>query len=197
VDETAAFILAGFALTGSPGPATLGLAASGAAFGVRRSLGLLLGALAGVLIVMAITATGLTGLVLAQPVLGPAVSAVAVCYVLYLAYRIATAPPSQDSTDARHPPGFGVGLFLGLGNPKAYAAMATLFSGFVVVRASPVSDAMAKIVILLAMIIVVDWMWLLLGSLLTRVLRDPVLGRAVNIVFAVLLVASVALAALL
>ena len=34
------FLLAGIALTGSPGPATLGLAAAGAAFGVRRSLGL-------------------------------------------------------------------------------------------------------------------------------------------------------------
>ena len=88
-------------------------------------------------------------------------------------------------------------MFLGLGNPKAYAAMATLFSGFVLVRASPVGDAMAKIAILFAIIVVVDWIWLLLGSLLTRVLRDPVLGRAINIAFAVLLVASVALAFLL
>jgi len=197
MNDVAAFILAGFALTGSPGPATLGLAASGAAFGLRRSLGLLLGALAGILVVMAVTATGLTGLVLAQPVLGPAVSAVAACYMLYLAYRIATAAPIQGASGESQPPGFGPGLFLGLGNPKAYAAMATLFSGFVLVRASPVGDAMAKIAILLAIIVVVDWIWLLLGSLLTRVLRDPVLGRAINIAFAVLLVASVALAFLL
>ena len=197
MNDMAAFILAGFALTGSPGPATLGLAASGAAFGVRRSLGLLLGALVGILVVMAVTAAGLTGLVLAQPVLGPAVSAVAACYMLYLAYCIATAAPVQHNAADRQPPGFGPGLFLGLGNPKAYAAMATLFSGFVLVRASPVGDAMAKIAILFAIIVVVDWIWLLVGSLLTRVLRDPMLGRATNIAFAVLLVASVALAFLL
>ena len=33
------FLLAGFALAGSPGPATLSLAATGAAFGARRGLG--------------------------------------------------------------------------------------------------------------------------------------------------------------
>ena len=54
MNDMAAFILAGFALIGSPGPATLGLAASGAAFGLRRSLGLLLGALVGILVVMAV-----------------------------------------------------------------------------------------------------------------------------------------------
>jgi threonine/homoserine/homoserine lactone efflux protein len=35
-DELLGFVLAGLALTGSPGPANLGLAAAGAAFGVRR-----------------------------------------------------------------------------------------------------------------------------------------------------------------
>ena len=37
------FVLAGFALAGSPGPATLSLAATGAAFGARRGLGYMTG----------------------------------------------------------------------------------------------------------------------------------------------------------
>jgi threonine/homoserine/homoserine lactone efflux protein len=41
--------------------------------------------------------------------------------------------------------------------------------------------------------VVVDWVWLLVGSALTRSFRRPVLGRAINIAFAVLLVASVGL----
>jgi threonine/homoserine/homoserine lactone efflux protein len=54
------FILAGIALTGSPGPNTLGLAAASAAYGLRRSDALLVGAIVGVLAVMLATATGLT-----------------------------------------------------------------------------------------------------------------------------------------
>lgn len=197
MENVPSFVLAGIALTGSPGPATLGLAAAGAAFGIRRSLALFAGILVGVLVVMMVTATGLTGLVLAQPGLGPAVSVLAAGYMLYLAYRIGTAPLPGAGSGTGRPPGFVPGLFLGFGNPKAYAAMAALFSGFVLVRDRPVTDVAAKTVILLAIMVLVDWVWLLLGSALTRSFRHPVLGRAINIAFAVLLVASVGLASAL
>lgn len=194
MEDLASFVLAGFALTGSPGPATLGLAAAGAAFGVRRSLPLMTGAVADVVAVMLVTASGLTGLVLAQPVLGPAVTALAAGYMIYLAYRIATAPPPSEQSRSGNSPGFVPGLFLGLGNPKAYAAMAALFSGFTLVRDRLLADVATKIVTLIAIMIVVDIAWLMLGSALTHAFREPRLGRAINIAFAVLLVASVLLA---
>jgi threonine/homoserine/homoserine lactone efflux protein len=190
----ASFVLAGLALTGSPGPATLALAASGAAFGARRSLALWVGILAGVLAVMLATAAGLTGLVLAQPRLGPVVGVLAAGYMAYLAYRIATAPLPGASAGGGAPPGLIAGLFLGFGNPKAYAAMAALYSGFTLVPGQPLVDAAVKTAILLAIILVVNWLWLLLGTMLTRSFRRPVLGRAINIAFAVLLLASVAAA---
>ncbi|MBI3515264.1 MAG: LysE family transporter [Proteobacteria bacterium] len=193
MEDVASFVLAGVALTGSPGPATLGLAAAGAAYGMRRSLALFVGILAGVLVVMMVTAGGLTGLMLAQPALARAVALLAAAYMLYLAYRIAMAPPPGDGQAGDRPPGFVLGVFLGVGNPKAYVAMAALFSGFVLVRDRPVADVVAKIVILVAIMIVVDWVWLLAGAALTRAFHRPVLGRAINIGFAVLLVASVAL----
>jgi threonine/homoserine/homoserine lactone efflux protein len=188
------FLLAGIALTGSPGPATLGLAAAGAAFGIRRSLGLFGGILIGVMIVMMVTASGLTGLLLAQPGLGPLVSLLAVGYMLYLAYRIATAPLAGVNGQQTSPPGFVPGLFLGFGNPKAYAAMAALYSGFVLVEDHALADAAAKTATLVVIMLAVDWAWLLIGSALTRALRDPIMGRIINVTFAVLLVVSVALA---
>lgn len=194
MENVASFVLAAFALTGSPGPATLGLAAAGAAFGVRRSLALFTGILVGVVVVMLITAAGLTSLVLAQPGFGPLVSLLAAAYMLYLAYRIATAPLPHAAAEPGPPPGFVPGLFLGLGNPKAYAAMAALFSGFVLLRDKPAADAAAKTIILIAIMIVVDWIWLIVGSVLTRAFHQPALGRAINILFAILLIASVALA---
>lgn len=170
------------------------MAAAGAAFGIRRSLGLLAGTLVGVFIVMMVTATGLTGLVLAQPGLGPAVSILAAAYMLYLAYRIATAPLLAETSQDARAPAFVPGLFLGFGNPKAYAAMAALFSGFVLVRDRPGVDVAMKVIVLLAIMLVVDLAWLWLGSALKRSLVHPSLGRAINLMFAVLLVASVALA---
>jgi threonine/homoserine/homoserine lactone efflux protein len=194
MQDISSFVVAAIALTGSPGPATLGLAAAGAAFGIRRSLALFAGILIGVLVVMVVTASGLTGLVLAQPGLGPVVRVLAAGYMVYLAYRIATAPPPGERSETDQAPGFVPGLFLGFGNPKAYAAMAALFSGFVLVPDGPVADIAAKTAIVVMVMIVVDWVWLLIGSAMTRSTRRPMLGRAINIAFAVLLVASVGLA---
>ena len=189
-ESIAAFVIAAFALTGSPGPATLGLSAAAAAFGVRRSLPLMTGTIVGVLLVFAAAAAGLTGLILAQPLLGPLVKAASVLYMLWLAWRIATAPPLTDGASA-HAPSFWGGMFLGVGNPKAYAAMAALSSGFVLATGA-ITDALVKAAVLLAVMLIVDLGWLLAGSALARSMRDPTWSRAINIVFAVARLASVA-----
>jgi threonine/homoserine/homoserine lactone efflux protein len=189
-ENLAAFLIAAFALTGSPGPATLGLSAAGAAFGLRRSLMLATGIIVGVLIVFAAASAGLTGLILAQPLLGPLVKAASVLYMLWLAWSIATAPPLADGAPSNAPSFWG-GMFLGVGNPKAYAAMAALSSGFVL-AGDPIGDALLKAGILLAVMIAVDLAWLLAGSALARAMRDPDWSRAINIAFAVALLASVA-----
>jgi len=191
------FVVAGFALAGSPGPNTLSIAAAGAAFGAGRSLGYLAGILAGMIVVMAVTASGVTGLVLAVPGAAPVVASLAAAYIVYLAYRIATAPPlAEDAHDSRRPSFLG-GAFLSLVNPKAYAAMAALFSGFVLVAGRPAMDAGAKLLILVAIITLVNFVWLFVGAALTRAFRQPRVNRAINVGFAVLLVASVGFAFLL
>ena len=71
MDGLFGFILAGFALLASPGPATLSLAATGAAFGARGGLGYLAGIMVGVFIVMGIISTGVIGIMLALPGAAP------------------------------------------------------------------------------------------------------------------------------
>ena len=130
------FILAGLALAGSPGPATLSLAATGAAFGARRGLGYMTGINLGMVGVMAITASGVVGLLLAVPGAAPVVIGLSSAYFAYLAWRIATAPPLADSGEQRRQPSFLAGVGLSLVNPKGYAAMAALFSSFVLIHLS-------------------------------------------------------------
>ena len=191
------FMLAGLALAGSPGPATLSLAAAGAAFGARRGLGYMAGIVIGMVVVMGIAATGVMGVLLAIPGATPVVIAAAAAYFAYLAFRIATAPPLAEGAGTGRRPSFAGGLFLSLVNPKGYAAMAALFSGFVLVRERLELDAALKAIILLAIMIAVNIVWLFVGGALTRLFREPRTNRAINLAFAVLLLVSVAGALLL
>lgn len=185
------FLIAAVALAGSPGPATLSLAAAGAAFGARRSVAYLLGIVLGMVAVMAIVASGVVGLLLAVPGAAPVVTVLAALYFVWLAWRIATAPPLAEGEPERPPPTFTAGLLLSLVNPKGYAAMAALYSGFVLLPDRLGLDVAVKIAALTAVIAAVNIAWLLVGAALTRLFRDPRANRTINIAFALLLLASV------
>jgi threonine/homoserine/homoserine lactone efflux protein len=194
VDGPFGFVLAGLALAGSPGPATLSLAASGAAFGARRSLGYMAGIVLDMVVVMAITASGVAGVLVTLPGAAPVVTALAALYFVYLALRIATAPPLAASAPARRQPSFVAGMFLSLVNPKDYAAMAALFSGFVLTREDLGLEVAVKALLLATIITLVNTAWLFAGAALTRFFHDPSTNRAINLIFAALLIASVAFA---
>lgn len=175
--------LAALALMGSPGPATLRCAAIGAAFGARAGLTYLAG-----------IATGVTGLVLAEPALVTAITILAAAYILYLAYRIATAPVlGQRPTDARSP-SFPAGFVLAIANPKAFAAIGAVYSGHQLFPGDVLFDAAGKIAALVLVIPLVNTAWLIFGASFSLVLKHPIAGRIANLLFAVMLVASVALA---
>jgi threonine/homoserine/homoserine lactone efflux protein len=187
------FVLAALALAGSPGPATLSLTATGAAFGARRGVAYLAGIVAGMVAVMAVVASGVVGLLLAVPGAAPVVTALAGAYFLYLAWCIATSPPLGQEGEQRNAPTFMAGLLLSLVNPKGYAAMAALYSGFVLIHERQALDIAAKMTVLTVIMVAVNIAWLQAGAALTRVFREPTSNRAINVAFAVLLVASVVL----
>jgi threonine/homoserine/homoserine lactone efflux protein len=97
-------------------------------------------------------------------------------------------------TAQRRAPTFVGGLLLSLVNPKGYAAMAALFSGFVLVQERLALDIAIKMGVLVFIIAAVNVAWLMAGAALTRFFREPRTNRAINVTFAVLLVASVVFA---
>lgn len=190
-------LLAAFPLMGSPGPATLSLAATASVFGVRRSLWYLTGIILGTSAVLLMIATGVTGILFAVPGVLPALTTAALGYILYLAYKIATAPIlSRDVTNETAPSVIG-GLLLAIANPKAFAAIGAVYASVVIVPDQPSLDASAKLAALFGVIVMVNSSWLVLGAFFARLLRNPRTGRAINLLFALLLVLSVALAALI
>lgn len=188
-------VLMSLAIMGSPGPATISLVAAGSVRGVRRSFPYLFGIIAGTTLVLVAVATGITGALLAVPAVGYVLVRVSAGYILWLAYRIATAPPLPNPTGA--PDAFSLmgGALLGIANPKAWVAIAAVFASAHLAD-SPTTDAVAKIAVLTVMIILICTTWLSAGRSMAPVLRDPLRARLVNAALAVGLVASTALALL-
>lgn len=105
-------------------------------------------------------------------------------YILYLAYRIATAPTAGRGVDRRPPPSFRAGYLLAIANPKAFAAFGAVYSTHQIGPA-------ATMAALSALILVSCGFWAISGAALARLLRRPVLGRLVNLALALTLLVSV------
>jgi len=180
-------------LMGSPGPATLSVAATGAAYGPKCGMPYMLGISSGTSCVLFLIATGLTGIILAMPGAALAITVLGAAYILYLAYRIATAPVVEADASTTAAPSFASGFVLAIANPKAYAAIGAVFSSTTVLPDHLFADAAMKVVALMMVVIVVNTVWLYFGSAFSVVLKSPRAGRIANISFAILLVISVAL----
>lgn len=191
--ELGPLLLLSASIMGSPGPATVSLVAVGSVYGVRRSLPYLVGIVIGTTAVLLAVATGITAALLAVPGIGPVLLAISAAYILWLAYRIATAPPLSRETGASEAPSLAGGALLGVANPKAWVAIAAVFASVELADAA-VADAAAKTVVLTAMIVVINSAWLAAGASLAPLLRDPRRSRVVNVTLAVALVAATALA---
>jgi len=120
--------LAAFPLMGSPGRATLSLAGIGTAFGFRSGLPYLAGIVAGTVGVLMMIATRVTALILARPELVVLLTGIAAACIVYLAWRIASAPVGQAGLDGAGPPAFVPGFLRAIANPKAFAAIGARFS---------------------------------------------------------------------
>ncbi len=188
--------LAALPLMGSPGPATLSLAAMGTAFGMPASLPYLAGICLGTAAVLVAVASGFVGLLFAVPAMVPVVTGAAALYIVYLAVRIATAPPLNAARRGASAPSLLGGLALAIANPKAYAAIGAVYSSVQVVPSDPLADATVKVAALCLVIVSVNSLWLGFGSVFSRVLQTPRAARVANVSFAVLLVLSVGLAVL-
>lgn len=196
LQNTLALLTVALPLMGSPGPAIVSLAATGSTFGFRRGLRYLAGILLGNATVLLMVASGITGMILAVPAAVPVLTAVGLCYLLYLAWRIATAPVVRDAAAPGGGPGSAPttagGWLLSLVNPKAYAAIGAVYASGGIAPHDPGLDTALKIALLLAVNVVVNTAWLGIGATFSSVLRNPRTGRAMNWSFAGLLLASVA-----
>ena len=124
-----------------------------------------------------------------MPAVQPLFLAASAGYILWLAYHIAKAPALESEQGAGDAPGAAGGLFLGVTNPTAWLAIAGVFAGARLADGAA-SNARAKVAVLAAMIVLINATWLVAGASLAGRLQDPRRARAVNLVLAGALVAS-------
>jgi threonine/homoserine/homoserine lactone efflux protein len=186
-------LITALVVMGSPGPSTLSLVAAGLAHGTRAALGYGAGLVLGTATVLLAVASGVTAALLAVPALRTVLLVAAAAYLLWLAYRLATASPLGVRGPRTRAPTFVGGMALGTLNPKAWVAIGVVFTGSRV-AATPAVDAEVKVVLLAGVIVVVHGGWLAAGSLLLPLLQSARTARLVNRTMAGLLVATAVLA---
>jgi threonine/homoserine/homoserine lactone efflux protein len=190
-----ALVLAATVVMGSPGPATISVTAIGAAFGLRNSLHYTSGIILGTVAVLLVVATGIKAILTSMPGVAPVLAVASAAYILYLAYRIATAPPLAARDSSAVLPTFLGGFLLAVANPKAYVAIAAVLAGSATAAGADALGIPARLAVLTLMIVAIHVLWLLAGAAFARTLRQPLTSRIINLAFAATLVLTTALAA--
>ncbi|MEM6407462.1 MAG: LysE family translocator [Pseudomonadota bacterium] len=188
------FAAAVFLLIITPGPGVLSLAGVGAAYGFRAGLRYFTGLFIGTNLVALAVVTGLAALVLANPVIRTVLMAASTGYLLYMAYKIATAGSQIGFTAAARQPGIRDGLMLQAINPKAYVVNTTLFSGFAFLPSSYAAEVALKFLITNFIWSALHVLWLWVGVRIKAMNLAPRTQRVINIFMALALIGVVALA---
>lgn len=182
-------------LLGSPGPAPLALAATSATFGTRRGVPFLMGILSGLTVAIICASIGLASLFTTFPTMKLICQFIGAAYILYIAYKIATAPAGLTNAPL-NPPNFKDGFILNLLNPKAYAAFLAIFSQFLLPLNTNTLSYIATGIACLLVATIVDILWLLLGGILRPLFAKPRQARAIRVIFALAMILAVSSALL-
>lgn len=181
-------------LVGSPGPATLSLAVTGAAVGFRRGSQFLLGLMAGLSIVITAAGIGLASLFARFEQLQLVAQMVGAGYIVYLAFKIANSPVLQSGhAESENDPLFRDGFILNLLNVKAYAVFLAIYSGFVLPFENTGVGYASTGVICFGVALLANLTWLWFGSVIRPLFTRPREARILRVSFAVLMVVAVAL----
>ncbi len=183
--------LIGFAFVSSvtPGPNNMMLLASGANFGLRRSVPHMLGISIGHSFMVTMVGLGLGRMFELYPASFIAMKVVSVAYLIYLAWKIANAAPPKAAQATGKPFSFLQAAAFQWVNPKAWYMAVTAVTNF-----TPDTGLLTGALIVAGVFAMTNLpsitLWAGLGTQLRRLLTNPHRLRAFNWTMAVLLMAT-------
>jgi threonine/homoserine/homoserine lactone efflux protein len=179
------------ATTCTPGPNNLMLTASGVNFGFTRSLPHMLGVIAGFAVLLAACGGGLGLVFRSVPALHTLLQIAGAAYMLWLAWRVATAgrPENAAGTGGAPLTWLEAAAFQWV-NPKG--VLTALGAAALFVRPdSPGFDTMVMVGIFTLATVLSVTLWTAFGTVVARLLSCPKHAQIFNIVMALLLIASI------
>ena len=192
-DVVIALVAFAFVSSITPGPNNLMLMASGTNYGIARTVPHFLGVSIGFTIMIVMVGLGLMGLFDAFPISYQVLKYLSVSYLVFLAWKIATAAPvitdSQQPLTQGKPMTFLQAALFQWVNPKAWAMALTAVSVY-----TPESQPWFSVLLVAMICGLVNlpsvFTWVVLGTQLKRFLNNSHRLRAFNFTAAGLLLGS-------
>ncbi|PSV19924.1 lysine transporter LysE [Photobacterium leiognathi subsp. mandapamensis] len=163
-------ILFAVLMTGTPGPNNMMVTASGANFGYWRSVPHLLGISLGMASLLTVIAAGLGVIFERYPMMHDVLKVIGCSYLLYLAWKIATAVAVTDTQfqPDTNPMGILAAALFQYVNPKAWMMAATAISTFAVNG----EQYWSSVLMIVAVFVVVSFfcvsLWAIMGVVIRR-----------------------------
>ena len=180
-------------MSASPGPNNTMLTASGANFGFRRTVPHMLGVSIGFPAMLLAVALGAGEVLRAHPLALAVLRWAGAAYLLWLAWRIASARPAvKDGGElAGRPFSFLQAVLFQWVNPKAWViGLAAVLTQTTASGAAQIAEAVLLAGLFLVVTLITSMFWILIGVGAARLLRTPRALRGFNVAMAALLVAS-------
>lgn len=192
-EQVVAFLLFSVVAAGTPGPSNLLLTATGGNVGVLRGLPCLLGVSVGMGVMMFAVAFGLGSVVLANPTVLRLLNWIGAAFLLWLAWKIATAGHSAAAAGEK-PVGFlGAAAFQWI-NPKSWLVCASAAGTYLHAGSrSALAQALAFGALFVLASLPCCFVWLAFGATAQRLLRTDRARRTFNVAMGLLLAGSVLL----
>ncbi len=173
----------------TPGPNNVMLLASGVNYGFARTLPHVAGVVGGYGFLLLVLGAGLGNLFTVFPAAHVALKIAGGLYLLWLAWKIATAGPAQTATGGGRPLTVLQAALFQWVNVKGVLVAISAIAAFT--RPDALAGTLSMLVLVAMLACGLSAVtWALFGSVLSRWLADPRVLRPFNIVMALLLVAS-------
>jgi threonine/homoserine/homoserine lactone efflux protein len=193
VQQALAFFVFAVVAAITPGPSNLILTSTGAAVGVLRGLPSLCGVAIGMGLMMFLVAFGLGSLVLSSTLLLVVLKWCGVGFLLWLAWKIATAGANNAAAGKNHI-GFWQAAVFQWVNPKSWLVSASAVGTYLQAAAGGAfAQALAFGLLFVLAALPSCFIWLAFGATVQRVLHTERAVRRFNIAMGALLASSILL----
>lgn len=188
-EQIVAFLAFALAAAITPGPSNIILAAIGASAGVRRGLPCLFGTALGMGAMLALVAFGIGSVILDRPQVLVALHWIALAFLLWLAWKIATA---RRIVSSKNGPimGFWQAAAFQWVNPKSWLVSASAAATFLTAGTGALAQSLAHGALFMLAALPGCLVWLVFGASAQRLLRTDRALRGFNLVMAALLAGS-------